>query len=85
LDVSTDATEPALLVSLTPARFKARGQKSKATRISLEEGRAYWLNVNQQQKFENVGDRAAELLRFEFKTKPVAAQTKPHDHDHKEP
>jgi hypothetical protein len=85
LDVSPNATEPALLVSLTPARFKARGQKSNATRISLEEGRTYWLSVNQQQQFENVGDSAAELLRFEFKTKPVAGQTKSHDHDHKEP
>ena len=84
LDVSSSATEPALLVSLTPARFKARGQKSKAAQISLEAGKTHWLGVNQQQQLENVGASAAELLRFEFKTKPVAGQTKPHDHDHKE-
>ncbi len=84
LDGSTSATKPALLVALTPGRFKARGQKSKAAQISLEPGRAHWLSVNQRQQLENVSDGAAELLRFEFKTKPVSGQTKPHDHDHKE-
>jgi hypothetical protein len=84
LDVSTIATDPALLVTLTPARFKAHGQQSKAAQISLEPGNTHWLGVNQQRQLENIGDSAAELLRFEFKTKPVAGQSKPYDHDHKE-
>jgi len=83
LEVSANATEPALFVALTPSRFKARGQKNKTARISLEQGRTHWLSVNQRQQLENIGGGAAELLRFEFKTKPVARQTKPHDHDHK--
>lgn len=82
LDVSTNATKPALIVALSPARFKARGQKSKAAQISLEEGRTHWLSANQRQQLENIGDGAAELLRFEFKTKPVAGQIKPRDHNH---
>lgn len=83
LDVSANATEPVLFVALTPSRFKARGQKSKTAQISLEPGRTHWLSIHQQQQLENVGANAAELLRFEFKTKPVADQTKPHDHNHK--
>jgi len=82
LDVSANATEPSLLVALTPARFKAHGQKSKVAQIRLEPGKAHWLGVTQLQQLENIGDSAAELLRFEFKTRPVAGQTKPHDHDH---
>jgi hypothetical protein len=82
LDVSTKATEPALLVALSPARFKARGKKSKAAQISLEQGRTHWLSANQRQQLENIGDSAAELLRFEFKTKPFAGQIKPRDHTH---
>jgi hypothetical protein len=82
LDVSANATEPALLVALAPARFKAREQKSKTVQISLEQGRTHWLSVNQRLQLENLGDSAAEVLRFEFKTKPVAGQTKPHDHNH---
>ena len=82
MDVSATATEPALLVALTPARFKALGQKSKTAQVNLEPGKTHWLSVNQQQRLENVGKSAAELLRFEFKTRPVAGQTKPHDHSH---
>ncbi|HEV2668045.1 MAG TPA: hypothetical protein VG324_24220, partial [Blastocatellia bacterium] len=82
LVVSTTPTEPALLVALTSTRFKARGQKSKAAQISLDQGRTHWLSANQRQQLENVGGSAAELLRFEFKTKPVAGQSRPHDHNH---
>ncbi len=82
LDVSANATEPVLLIALAPAQFKARGQKNKATPVNLGLGKSHWLNVNQQQQLENVGNGPAELLRFEFKTKPVAAQIKAHDHNH---
>jgi len=82
LDVSANATEPVLLIGLTPAQFKAREQKSKTVQIKLEPGKTHWLNVNQQQQLENTGNISAEMLRFEFKTKPVAAQTKAHDHNH---
>ena len=83
MDVSTNATEPALLVALTPARFEARGRKTKTTKVNLEPGKTHWLGINQQQQLKNAGENDAELLRFEFKTKPVAAPAKAHDHDHK--
>lgn len=82
LDVSANATEPVLLVALTSARFKARGQKNKTAQVNLEPGKTHWLSINQQQQLENAGDNPAELLRFEFKTKPIAGQTKAHDHNH---
>ena len=81
LDVSTTATEPALLLALTPARLKAKGQKNQ--NIKLELGKTHWLNSKQQQQWENATDSATELLRFEFKTKPMTNPTKPADHDHK--
>ncbi len=81
-DVSATPIEPALLVALSSARFKARGQKNKTAQVNLEPGKTHWLSINQQQQLENTGDSPAELLRFEFKTEPVAAPAKPHDHDH---
>ncbi|MGH9841616.1 MAG: hypothetical protein ACREEM_22930 [Blastocatellia bacterium] len=82
MDVSANATEPALLVALTPARLEARGRKIKTARVNLEPGKTHWLGINQQQQLKNAGENDAELLRFEFKTRPVAGQSKPHDHDH---
>lgn len=83
LDVSANATEPALFVALTPARLKAKGEKSKTAQFHLAPGKTHWLNINQQQQWENTSDSAAELLRFEFKTKPVAKGAKSQEHDHK--
>lgn len=82
MDVSANATEPVLLVALTPARFKVQWQKSKTKQVNLEPGKTHWLGTNQSQQLENTGNAAVELLRFEFKTKPVAVSTKEHDHKH---
>lgn len=82
VDVSANTTEPVLLIALAPAEFKARGQKNKTAQIKLGLGKSHWLNANQQQQLENAGDSPAELLRFEFKTKPAAIQAKPHEHNH---
>ncbi len=81
-DVTTNATEPALLMALTPTQLKTQTQKSKAIQLNLTPGKTHWLKVNQPQQWENVSDSAAEFLRFEFKTKPVANQTKPDEHKH---
>ncbi len=63
MDVSANATEPALLVALTPARLEARGRKIKTARLNLEPGKTYWLGVNkqgQQQLLKNTGENDAE-------------------------
>jgi len=86
LDVATGAGEPALLIALTPAQFKVTNAKGKATKLSLVVGKAGWVPVGDKQQFENVGDSPVELLRFDFKTKPVKQnpneKEKPHAHPH---
>jgi hypothetical protein len=85
MDVSTSATEPALLVALTPSQLQAAGRTGKA-RVSLEMGKTWWLATGQQEELENSGDAAVELLRFEFKTKPFNDPNDRMDaHDHKHP
>ena len=85
MDVSTNATEPALLVALTPAQLKAAGRTGKA-QVNLEMGKTRWLATGQQEELENSGDAPVELLRFEFKTKPFNDPNDRMDvHDHKHP
>ncbi len=85
-DVSATATEPTLLIALTPARLKAKNAKGKTTKLTLETGKAGWLPIGEKRQFENVGDSATELLRFDFKTKPMKPnpneKEKPHSHPH---
>lgn len=83
MDQSTNATDPALLVALTPSQLQAAGPKSKA-RVNLEIGKTRWLAAGQQEELENSGDAPVELLRFEFKTKPFNDPSDRMDaHDHK--
>lgn len=84
MDQTTNATEPALLVALTPSKLQALGSKGKA-RMNLEMGKTRWLGVGQPEELENSGDAPVELLRFEFKTKPFddpTDRTDSHDHKH---
>ncbi len=84
MDVSTGASEPALLVALNKARFKAIGAKGRAKGVGLDLGKTRWLGVNQKEELENTGDAPAEMLRFEFKTKPFNDPNEwPKSHDHK--
>lgn len=86
VEISAGATEPILLIALTPAKFKTTDAKKKSAKLTLESGKAGWLAAGQQRQFENVGDSPAELLRFDLKTKPVKAnpnqKEKPHAHPH---
>jgi hypothetical protein len=85
-EIGASATEPILLIALTPAKFKTTDAKKKSAKLNLQTGKAGWLAAGQQQQFENVGDSPAELLRFDLKTKPVKAnpneKEKPHSHPH---
>ncbi len=69
MDVSTNATQPALLVALTPSQLQESGSKG-TDRINLELGKTRWLDIDKKEALENAGDTPVELLRFEFKTKP---------------
>jgi hypothetical protein len=85
MEMSANTTEPALLVALTPARLELHGAKSAKigrAKLNLEPGKTHWLGVNPRRQVKNTGANDAELLRFDFKTKPVAAPKKSHDHEH---
>lgn len=84
--LNTNASEPALLIALSPAQFKVTNTKGKTTKLDLVLGKAGWIPTADKQVFENVGDSAVELLRFDLKTKPVKQnpneKEKPHAHPH---
>ncbi len=86
MDVLTNASEPALLIALSPAKFKVSGKKIKAAQMGLEMGRARWLGADRQETLENLGGAPLELLRFDLKTKPALSDPndkgKPHAHPH---
>jgi len=87
LEVSTDSTEPALLVALTSSTFKAKAVKGRAVGLKFEIGKTNWVAPGEQQSLENIGGAPAELLRFDFKTKPLSKEmlekTKKHEHPQK--
>ncbi|HEY7913810.1 MAG TPA: hypothetical protein VIG62_18000 [Blastocatellia bacterium] len=84
LDVSTSPGEPALFIALTDAQLKVSGVKQKTARINLGLGQARWVEINQQEQLENTGAAPAEVLRFDFKTKPLSKEelekNKKHEH-----
>jgi hypothetical protein len=85
LDVPAGASGPALLIALSPARLIVIGSKGKAQKLNLGLGQTSWQPAGKQARLESPGIAAAELLWFEFKTKPVEAldgKPKAHDHPH---
>lgn len=84
LDVATTATEPVLLIALTPAQLKASKAKGKASQVKLGLGQSRWVAASQQERLENAGDAPVEMLRIDFKTKPLPKseldKKKPHVH-----
>ena len=69
LDARTDAEQPALLVALTGGLLKAQAGDD----FEPEPGRVRWLPAGGAASFANAGASAVELLRFDLKTRPVAA------------
>ena len=74
LAVSTSASEPALLVALTPSSLKRTGRNGKAMALKLEMGQSAWVTAGQEDGIQNSGDGPAEFLRFDFKTRPLAKE-----------
>jgi len=86
IEIST-AAAPALLVALAPSNLKLREAKGKPAAFKLVAGTTRWLAATQQSSVENTGDQPAELLRFDFKTKPLSKdileKDKKHEHSEK--
>ena len=83
LDVSAGASEPSLLIALTPAEFRIN---DKGRKLKLGPGQSDWVGVKQERQLENVGSGPAELLRFDFKTRLLTQEElqKNKKHEHKE-
>jgi hypothetical protein len=72
LDISPSASGPALLVALSPAGLSVIEPKGKSSKHDLNLGQTGWQPAGDQARLEGVDGAPAELLRFEFKTGPVA-------------
>ncbi|HKY05683.1 MAG TPA: hypothetical protein VJQ56_12375 [Blastocatellia bacterium] len=84
IDVSASASEPALLIALSPADLRASGSNGNSAKVKLGLGQERWVAANQQERLENVGRLPAEMLRFDFKTRPLSKEAlekmKRHEH-----
>jgi hypothetical protein len=84
VNTSTSASEPSLLIALSPSDFEVTTGKSKARKLKLSMGQEKWVASNQQEQLKNVGNAPAELLRFDFKTRPLSREelekNKRHEH-----
>lgn len=85
LEFSTSPTEPALLVALIPSDFSVDKGKGKSAPLRLEIGQTQWVAVGKQERLENAGGAPAELLRFDFKTKPLSKDTLDKNTKHEHP
>ena len=84
LDLSTSPNVPALLIALAPVQFKVNRIDGKVSPLSLGLGQVRWIGGNQREQLERTDDDQAELLRFDFKTKPLpkGALEREGRHDH---
>lgn len=71
--------EPALIVVLSPARFKSAGKAAQ-----FEPGKTKWITAGKKETVENTGQDHIEFLRFDLKSKPTKGDGKeaPHAHPH---
>ncbi|HKQ05688.1 MAG TPA: hypothetical protein VJ464_11185 [Blastocatellia bacterium] len=87
IEVAAGANEPALLIALSPAQFKWGDGKGSAAQVRLGLGQARWVAANRRELVANTGGKPAELLRFDFKTKPLSKEElekkKKHEHPQK--
>jgi hypothetical protein len=83
LDVPAGASGPALLIALSPARLGVNGPNGKTSKRNLSLEQTAWQSAGKSARLESSGGAPAELLRFEFKTRPAdASEGKPKPHDH---
>ena len=85
LTLSTISTEPALLVALTSSGLEI-SEKSKSISLTLDSGQSLWIETGREKTLTTTKN-AIELLRFDFKTKPMSKDKlegdKKHQHSEK--
>jgi hypothetical protein len=86
LQLAGKPTEPVLLIALNPSNL-AMKVKGKSTKLALDKGQAHWLAAGPEERLLTAGSQAVELLRFDFKTKPLSKEMlegdKKHQHSDK--
>ena len=75
MDVSTNGTQPALMIALTTSEPLTTSELSiiggkRIDRLKFNAGKTIWIAEGQQRQLENSSNAPVELLRFAFKTKP---------------
>ena len=85
LTVATRPGEPALLVALADLDLVSQRGDGVKSPLKIALGHTEWVGVNESVVLENAGSQPAEMLRFDFKTRPLTAEelkqkTKKHDH-----
>lgn len=84
LKISTSSAEPALFLALTRSNLDLSEGKLSLS-ASLNEGQTLWITTAQAKTFSNrnQSDQQLELLRFDFKTKPLSKEMLEQDkHQH---
>jgi hypothetical protein len=74
LDISARSSGPALLIALSPARFSVIESNGKSSMHDLKLGQTVWQPAGKQTRLEDIDGAPAELLWFEFKTRPIDAK-----------
>jgi hypothetical protein len=85
LTVTTKAGEPALLVALADLDLNSTRGEDARSPLKIALGHTEWVGADARVALENAGSQPAELLRFDFKTRPLTAEelkqkTKKHEH-----
>ena len=62
-----------MLVALTSSSL-VMSEKSKSIELSLDRGQTLWIATGQEERLLTAGPQPVELLRFDFKTKPLSKE-----------
>ena len=73
-----------MLVALSPSSLVV-SEKSKSIELSLDTGQTLWIATGQEERLLTAGLELVELLRFDFKTKPLSKETLEQDKKHQYP
>ena len=84
LELSSGSSQPALLIALSSVAFKKEQAKGKAQPLKLGVGQTAWIPEDRRERFQNIANAPAEVLRFDFKTRTLSKEEleKNSKHDH---
>lgn len=74
MEIAVNPAEPALVIALSAASLEVTDVRAASTQVSLRLGQTRWLSLGDRERLKNVGDAPVELLRFDFKTKPIGGE-----------